>query len=848
MDYSVHVGFGFHVNCYHSYRGDTCDELGFGSDIRTIRHIIHTLNVCNAEGIPVKGTWDFENAYSLEKILPQYAPDIIEEVRMRMKLYGDENILMGYNNGAMSAMTEDEFMASVKWAVTNEHGSGLKDIFGTCENIIRPQEMMFTPSEAELYQKAGIEAVCLYYSCVSFDAFRTIVPQLTLEQAYNPITYSYKNGSITILPTYSHADVMDAGGLRRLVTDLHDKQEKGDIQNDVFLFVNMDADSFLWEPFPVPERMKKLPCFGGIEGLIREISDLSYIRFDTPGAYLKGHKPVGKVFFGEDVADGNFSGYSSWSEKPFNRLIWTRLERTRMYARLYGNQESPSFEDRVRLLSTTHFGLASPVLNLTREQKAFELSEVMMQKEEEALRIKWEQKKHKVREHEVWIKNVNASSLIGTQLMLDKGFCTDISSLKIKGKRLLKFFAIATDTWEDGSVRCIYILCRFENIKRKYRLHFKVKSVTVPEIDNDNDLAHEILLEDAEGFRLCRNMKTGMPEFYTADGNLLAKWYSRINYDDKLYHFDKPKVEQVKKSGAGKCISFSGEIHLPKEEEPGEYRFCFFIMEGESGIYLLSKIKYPYTMESELAASQAFNLGRCFDMAWNETVPMELTLALDDSAVIKKRNFMNDISGYHISDFWETFWENRNIDSFNHHLTGGMLAVHDEKRGIVLAHARQVCGSMAHCPMRLKSVGEKSIVSMNPFGTYDGKQRYYPTKGNGSVAKLYEAVMPQAASLAPAYNGATEMCIQQISDYYGGDDKKLTNKRKQDIQAFADGCVVYAVNGAIRRFKDDNVTLHEPKTINVDKKKLPLIPTIRGKKSSLICSVIGFIKNIRNFT
>ena len=45
---------------------------------------------------------------------------------------------------------------------------------------------------------------------------------------------------------------------------LHDKQEKGDIRNDVFLFVNMDADSFLWEPFPVPERMKRLPCFSGI--------------------------------------------------------------------------------------------------------------------------------------------------------------------------------------------------------------------------------------------------------------------------------------------------------------------------------------------------------------------------------------------------------------------------------------------------------------------------------------------------------------------------------------------------------------------------------------------------------
>ena len=41
-------------------------------------------------------------------------------------------------------MTEDEFMASVQWAVENDQGSGLKDIFGACERIIRPQEMMFT--------------------------------------------------------------------------------------------------------------------------------------------------------------------------------------------------------------------------------------------------------------------------------------------------------------------------------------------------------------------------------------------------------------------------------------------------------------------------------------------------------------------------------------------------------------------------------------------------------------------------------------------------------------------------------------------------------------------------------
>ena len=47
-DNKIHVAFGFHVNCYHSYRGDTNDGLGFGSDIRIIRKILDT--VCEISG------------------------------------------------------------------------------------------------------------------------------------------------------------------------------------------------------------------------------------------------------------------------------------------------------------------------------------------------------------------------------------------------------------------------------------------------------------------------------------------------------------------------------------------------------------------------------------------------------------------------------------------------------------------------------------------------------------------------------------------------------------------------------------------------------------------------------
>ena len=223
----VHIGYGFHVNCYHSYRGDSNDELGFGGDIRIIRKIISILDEFNRRGVPAKATWDFENAYSLEDTLPRYAPDIIEDVRRRCVENGDENIIMGYNNGALSAMTPDEFEASIEWAVTNEKGSGLVDLFGSFERIVRPQEVMFTPSQVPLYNKCGVKAVCLYYSCVPFDAFRTVVPQLRDEYAFNPVTYTWQGESLVILPTYSNSDVIDAGSLRYLACDLHRKQLAG---------------------------------------------------------------------------------------------------------------------------------------------------------------------------------------------------------------------------------------------------------------------------------------------------------------------------------------------------------------------------------------------------------------------------------------------------------------------------------------------------------------------------------------------------------------------------------------------------------------------------------------------
>lgn len=763
----VHVAFGFHVNCYHSYRGDTPDALGFGGDIRIMRHILDTLDDRNSKGIPVRGTWDFENAYSLERILPEYAPDIIERVRAR----GDENIIMGYNNGAMSAMTDDEFRTSVEWAVTNPYRSGIRDIFGSCEMIIRPQEVMFTPTQARLYSELGVKAVCLYYSCISFDAFRTLIPQLDDERSFNPLTYKYGGGEITVIPTYSPNDIMDAGSLRALCADLHYKQVTGEIDRDVLIFVNTDADSFLWEPMAVPKPLTGAPCFGGIGGYIDEVAGLDYVVFDTPGGYLKDHGPAGEIAFGQDVADGNLSGYMSWSEKPFNRLIWTRLERARAMAKARGlDEKSPSFETRVRLLSTTHFGLASPVMNVTREEKAKDLTKKMLYEESDAMPL---------RENPT-VLDPEGTGLCAVQLRYDIG---DITRLRLSADGLEHWGAVKT----GGD--SIFLMAKFGGGKPEHELSFSEAEPSEPKKGGlsvgDIEVCPEALPYPVIKLR----------------GEKVAEIKSWISYGGERCSFVPPTARPLPAAGEAEGVRLTGEIHLPGELTPGSYTFDFFTVAGFNGVYIRSAVQYPYTREDHEISSQASNLGRYSDPKWSETAPLEITIKTDDGCTVRKRSFAGRYSEYRIADFWEAFPENANISSINHQLTAGPVTA----GGLILTHSRLFLGSMAHLPMRLRSEGHARYLSLNPFGTYFGPQRHYPTRGNGSSMGLYLAAAPQARSLAPAYNGAYEEAVQAL--YPEG--------LEREAELFSDGSVALGC-----AYEGDNVKLREAVGNKVDPKDL----------------------------
>ncbi len=813
MNPKIHIAYGFHVNCYHSYRGDSNDNLGFGSDIRIIEHILDTLTALNEEGIDVKGTWDSENFFSLEKILPEYAPQIIKKMKMRVEKYGDENIIMGYSNGALGAMNEAEFEASIDLAVTNPQGSGLRDLFGECAMLVRPQEVMFTPSQVSLYNKMGVDALCLYYSCVPFDAFRTIVPKLPDEIAFNPLTYTYKGESMTILPTYSNSDVCDAGCLRAWVKELHRKQENGEITHDLLLFINMDADAIFWESMNLPIIKNRLANTDGIHGLVKEVADLDYVVFDTPGNYVKTHKPLGEINFTHDTADGNFTGYASWAEKPYNRKIWTAIDRARALSRVNSDDDkkSPSFKDRVLLLSTTHFGLATPVLNIEREKKADALALGIINSELNAL--------PKVKR--LTLYNTNNSDLVCAQVKVNTDI-TDASQIELKCRDLVSYTVLPM----DKDCNSVYIMAKFKGIKDSYKIDVKIVDSKPSIQQNLNEFTNgEIKLKFTENGKLYKaqvgDRIMGTYEFLK----------SFIKYDNKTYMFRYISVEPLNLGGQGAAIRTKGEIHLPNELNGGSFVYDFIATPFSKGIFVRTEINYPYTAENDSISTENSALGRYSDMRWTEAVPFQLTPNFKGDIKVIKRNFMNDISTFRTQSFPECDEKNSRLDSFNHQLSAGLVGLTDGEYTLLVANARQVLGSMAHCPMRLN--GDKSV-NMNPFGTYFGKQRHHWSRTGGQILETYTLITPQGKSIAPAYNGCSETALLGLFAFEGDE---IPTDIMGDVLGFADGGVVNTPeNSALSPFYENNVTFKKALVDNVDEAKLknPILTGIGGNLGKYI--------------
>ena len=818
-EHRVFVNFGFHVNLYHSFRGDTDDEQGFGKDIRVIRKILEVLDAANARGVPVRAHWDADNLFSLEEILPAHAPDIVEGIRRRVREHGDEVLPMAYANGLVSAMTEDELGASIAWSLSNDRGSGVRDLFGDFSPYVRPQEMMTTPGSLRVYREQGIEALLLYYSAITFDAFRLFERPLSLAEAHNPLTWRLDatGESMTVIPVYNIGDLAENVSLRRWVRELHRAQLRGEIDRDVLLCINFDADNDYWAGMDLPGHLKRLPNTNGIEGLIAEIEDLDYVRFTTLRDYLADHPPAGEITFSQDTADGGYNGYSSWAEKASTLVPWTEVARSRRAERearrrlAIMDAEAASelehrldelFRLRLRLLSTTHFGLATPFLARGREQVVDGLVARLRAGSEEVEQA------------------VVALAAAGTrrdpsvfEIVTEPGACEqgcflDAPILELgAGERLAlegpegeRVEAVAMPRpWagaEPGSTRLfVHSLASgfYQPREASEPASFAAATASATVLANEHV---EVRLDNDGGALEVRS--DDQPHLLT--GSLLPA----IRYRGRIHRARASSVRVEADGSSGLAsLRLEGPVELPGASA-GSFVTMLTLLPGVPQLFVDGYVQYPETPLPDLLKEGFPRLVRRYDQGWEEVAPAPLLLGAgaspDSPFRVLKHNSLGVRSAYEV-DYHRHSKVNLRVANVNNHVTDAYVAVAGTDRGVAVAMDTTVQASFAFAPMAqniargaLTRVGALSL-RISPFGVHHGAQLAQPTWGDGLGYELTLLSAEQFASGAPTFNGFAHPFSLQIAFFAGRELPEGVARRLLD---FAHPPVVLGDAGWVR--------------------------------------------------
>lgn len=783
----IHIALRFHGNFYHSYRGDTPDELGFGKDIRIIRYIIQVLDQYNQQGLPVRGTWDFENYFSLEKIMPEYCPDIIASLQRRVKTGMDEMEFMSYNNGLINAHTAREFEESMRLAIHNPAGSGLRDLFGEAyENIVRPQEMMFTPIHLKLYKALGIDTISLYYSSVPFNGFSNFIPLLNTYERYNPLTLAYPGveETMTLLPAYNIGDVADNLTLRRWVKKMRCAQMAMKEPRDLLLLIDQDADDQFWVGYDAPEWLKNgFSTIRGLPGLIENIRDLDYIQFTTPGRYLKDHSPVKTVSFGQDTADGSFDGLSSWAEKWSNHQLFTGLERARILdlqtRRLAGSitgsvekHLQDAFDTRIKILSTTHFGMAAPVLNLTREKTARHLVEQAVQSASAAFDQVAEKQPAGTFKLLDYVRGESSESVKysahPSQALMRLPLQAAVKEpLAVKGSNGK---ILPCGVLENSGSRQLVFVDRFDPGQEKtYQLiqgadaepQAAAAVITATKNTLKNEQLELTLDEDGQA----TSLKFQGKEF--AAGHFLS---SEVVYQKRLYAVFHWNVVEAQVHGPLGLIRMQGDFDLPGEH-PVMVERELLLAAGLPYLFVQMHIRYPRTPDQGYSEGTAKHLQQKWDNRWQEVLPCQISPALTGKPGaplrVWKHNYCDHTSTFDLD--YGRFSPNKELADVNNQITHAWLAVSDGSSGILLAQNADVSSNIAFCPLRTKASGKNNHLLLNPFGTYFGPQYRYPTADTnlGNLISTKFSAADQLKSYAPSYNGREQSFSLLIAPYQG---------------------------------------------------------------------------------
>jgi hypothetical protein len=812
QDPKVYVALGFHTSFHHSWRGDTPDEAGFGTDIRVVRGILDILDRAGERQLQVRAYWDFDVYWTLQTILPRHAPDIVDRIRQRVTAGRDEIVLGPYNNGANHAATEHEFRAALRYAIENPFGSGLKQVFGHVTSLYRPQESMLTAGQNAILMDEGISGLVLYYAAVPFNALSTFVPALAPERRYNPLSLRCQPGepAIPVLPCISPADLVEEVCLEALLLKLRRLQTSGRVSSDSLVHLNFDADGETWLPAPIPRAFAWFPNTGGLEEYIQVVNRYPWAEFVLPSAYLRDHPPGAELLVRQDLADGGFDGNYSWAEKCTSLQNWTLLERSRLHTyraetlarRLPGDQaahlherlwegEGSAFFPRLVGLTTTHFGMSTPVINEQRQAGAERIlgsarTRAATAERNAALAVRDMQPAASVvteqdllYEFEVYrplVEGHDGAGTVPAVVRLPVVLPAGAASVRVTDDSGAPVAASLVDVqaFLDGSRggELMFIAELRPGDAQRYRV--VAAPVSTAPVEPRRRLQNRWL-------DLCLGEKTGIASLsfhgWEAGGDRFLDPF--ITYRSGRRPRRWVPTGYTFESLGGEAWAGLARARLrtqiamdtPHGPAASELRYTFTLFDDLP--YLLADVEVDYarTVPSDRIQTLQQKLHRTLDLRWIEVAPFQIVPALtapaDRPLRVWKHNYLGVTSCYNL-DYGHINPRNQDLDSFNHQVTAGWVAVSDGQFGLLVAENAESLASLAFCPMRLRQRDGRQHVALNPFGSYYGRQLdYRHLGGNGIGARFTAAVSGSLRPNGPSFNGQQLRFSLLLAPYEG---------------------------------------------------------------------------------
>ncbi len=290
--------------------------------VARLQALLNSVNRLNQKGVMLKVTWSISAGSSYD-LLQKLAPHLLEDIKTRVAVGYDEINDYSRNEALMPMMTGRELQLL---------NSATKD--NPFVRLAEPYMPMaggaYSPELLPYLTSLGINGISFNVNGLDSCYCTDLVGNLPFAQRYNPtwLTKTASNDKTILIPSLSIIDVINEGGLRKMILNFRNEQVKHPkIHECLLLFDEYISSSLMFDN----DADWESPSYCYLEEEIDRIAMLPFLIFTTPSQYVKRNPPRGLLVIDRDLVSSSLGGNELWADKWENRVLWSHIERTRLY-------------------------------------------------------------------------------------------------------------------------------------------------------------------------------------------------------------------------------------------------------------------------------------------------------------------------------------------------------------------------------------------------------------------------------------------------------------------------------------------------------------------------------------